>query len=657
MNLSDSESRRGSLKLIGIVAACAVVLVGIFLYLLLGGATVAPTTTTQKGENSPEAARKTLEKDTDVTTCRTALTQFNSFNQQSTNPHPPGLSKAAQEHLQQRFGLDHDPAAIREIEGDSYTLLDSHHLDQCFLMRDALRALEGDTRGPALPPLERVTNAFNWVVRQVRLQDGLFTMVPPQFALRRGWGTAYDRALIFLELLNQMGNDHFCGCLVGWPQQASEPAPELWACGVLIDDDPKMYLFDPRLGLPLPGPNGQGVATLAEVRKDPKLLEQLTVKSANPYDVTAKRAQEVAIYQYCSLSALAPRMRFLEEKQLAPSVRVHLAVDDVADEKKLTAAAKLEDKPVPVKAFPIGVILLRQFLPKEEGGADAPAIVALANVRGFVDAKNPQKTQLIPRVIFELELAPWTYLDKAYRDPEQFPWNIGLGQRVRQVFMDPFTKFTLSPKMARDNMLRGDYKAAITSLSGEITETTDQLRELRKIDKDKMAQIQSWVEQAQKAYAEALRAAGNRDQLAREEAERKIDLLWKSDGAGLLLTVLNGRSARVRAVEAAYYVALCKHEQAELAQRRQNGQGPKGKKGIADREWEQALEKWVEFAGVVTENPNVPEREAARRLHGEALARLGRTQEAVEVWESDVAEPRHPLETVACLYLASRLRK
>jgi hypothetical protein len=660
MDQLDGESRRGSLKIIGTVAACAAVLVGVFMYLLLGGTTAVSTTPTRPGgDNSPEAARKTLEKETDVTTCRTALTQFNSYNQQATNQHSRGLSKPSQEHLQQRFALDRDPGALREIEGDSYTLLDAHYLDQCFLMRDALRALEGDKRGAALTSLERATNAFAWVVREVRLQDGLFTMLPPQFALRRGWGTAYDRALIFLELLNQMGNDHFCGCLVGWPSSKPNEAPELWACGVLLDNDPKMYLFDPRLGLPLPGPDGQSVATLDQVRKDPALLAQLTVKSENPYDVTAKRAQEVEIYQYCSLSALAPRMRFLEENQLAPSVRVHLAVDDLANEKKLSAAAKLDDKPIPVKVFPGGATLLRQFLPKEEGGADVLVPIALKDIRGFVEDSNPQKpllTQLTQRNIYELELAPWSYLDKGFRDPNKFPWSIGLGQRVRFLFMDPFVKFTLNPKSARDNMLRGNYKAAIASLSGEIQETTDQLRELHKIKQDPkaMPQIDTWVDQAQKLYAEALRA---NDPRAREEAQRKIDDLWRSESAGLLVTVLNGRSATVRAWETSYYVALSKHEQAELAQRRQNAQAANGKKDLADKDWDEVLDKWVvEFAGVIRENPNVPEREAVRRLHGEALARLGRNKEAADVLESEVPEPRHPLETVACLYLASRLR-
>ena len=41
------------------------------------------------------------------------------------------------------------------------------------------------------------------------------------------------------------------------------PAPRVvWICAVLIGD--QAYLFDARLGLEVPGPGGQGVATLEQ---------------------------------------------------------------------------------------------------------------------------------------------------------------------------------------------------------------------------------------------------------------------------------------------------------------------------------------------------------------------------------------------------------
>ena len=49
--------------------------------------------------------------------------------------------------------------------------------------------------------------------------------------------------------------------------------PVVWTCAVLIDK--KLYLFDTRIGLPVPGADGRGVATLDEALTDPCVLDRL----------------------------------------------------------------------------------------------------------------------------------------------------------------------------------------------------------------------------------------------------------------------------------------------------------------------------------------------------------------------------------------------
>ena len=663
---TQTETRRGSTKSISIVAACAVVFLGVFLYLLLGGTKPPPPPpTNSSGGDSLGASLKVLEKDSDLNTCRNALNRINSKYVQSSKQHPPTLDAESAERLEKEFGLDRRGGDLAEIEGSSYTFLDAHYLDQCLLLHDAVRSLEADTRGAGRSSLDRVVRAFDWVIRQVRLQDGLFATVPPQFALRRGWGTALDRALIFMALLEQLndGGSQLSGCLLGWPRQGAElldwprqgaEPVELWACGVVIGDDPKMYLFDPRLGLPLPGSHGEGVATLAEVRKDkdPGLLAQLTVKADHPYDVTQKRAQDAEIYQYYTLSALAPRMRFLQQELLAPAgIHVTLAVDAVAKEKRLEAAAAAagEEKPVPVHMLPHGATLLRTFLPKEEGGSTGMIVAAFVEIRGFEEKPN-QRTKLPQRFVYELELTPWFELWSYFRDTTNFPYNAGLGQHVRELYAEPFRAFVMEPHEARDLMLRGDYLAAIQKLTGERGLSGDQLRAFRKVENER-AKVPGWVLKALNAYADEKRAENEAERAA---ARQKIKKVWEEPEAELVVTLVSGDAARTRSAETTYYLALCRHEQAEQAQLRLDLATQAEPAEKAEQEWSEALYWWNRFG---EDYQQAPEREAARRWHGRALVMHGNREAAVAVWESDIPGSKHPLEKVACLYLAERARK
>ena len=103
-----------------------------------------------------------------------------------------------------------------------------------------------------------------------------------------------------------------------------------WACGVVVGHGEDVYLFDPRLGLPLPGPKAQGIATLAEFRKQPEVLAQLHVEKYH-YDVTSEQARAAHVLLVRPLSSLAPRMRHLQEQLLAPVVRVRLAAEPAKD--------------------------------------------------------------------------------------------------------------------------------------------------------------------------------------------------------------------------------------------------------------------------------------------------------------------------------------
>jgi hypothetical protein len=71
------------------------------------------------------------------------------------------------------------------------------------------------------------------------------------------------------------------------PEPDDKNALALWTVGVEIDG--QWHLFDPALGLPLPGPSGKGIATLAQIKGDEKLLSQLNLDDKTVYP--AKRSQ------------------------------------------------------------------------------------------------------------------------------------------------------------------------------------------------------------------------------------------------------------------------------------------------------------------------------------------------------------------------------
>ena len=182
------------------------------------------------------------------------------------------------------------------------------------------------------------------------------------------------------------------------------------------------------------------MATLAEVCKDASLLKQLDVDAAHPYDVTTEQARTAEIQLVCSLSSLAPRMAHLQKK-LLPPVRVSLS-HDLNGELQIwkNAAAKTEGVNPPVKVWTEGAGVLRQFLPPDEGGADPgwPGGFPLRTLVGFTNPEDPSKVQMQRLQLFRLQLAPWDVMPPQFHDLDKFPYNVGLGLRVREGFLAPF---------------------------------------------------------------------------------------------------------------------------------------------------------------------------------------------------------------------------
>ncbi len=201
-------------------------------------------------------------------------------------------------------------------------------------------------------PLQVASRLFDWVIRNVQLQPlVLETPAPPapkfpeglEFrgagyrqtsweTLWRGSGDAWQRADLFLQLCRHAGLD---ACLLALPD-ASGGEPQPWMCGVRLED--QIYLFDTRLGLPIPGPDEQGIATLEEARKDPSVLRRLKVPGVFDYPYTSEDVQQCVALLDATPELLSGRMRDLTAA-LTGDQRMNLFLDAAAVAERLDAVA------------------------------------------------------------------------------------------------------------------------------------------------------------------------------------------------------------------------------------------------------------------------------------------------------------------------------
>jgi tetratricopeptide (TPR) repeat protein len=191
---------------------------------------------------------------------------------------------------------------------------------------------------------------FDWTVRNVQLEaedwpESTVYKLPrhwhtPYETVLLGRGTASDRAWTFILLARQAGLDVVMLAL----GEADKPADlRPWIPALVLvrgDEDDKtveLYLFDPALGLPVPGPERRGIATLAQVAADDALLRQLDLDDKRPYPVKAEELKQVTALFEASPGYLSRRMQFLESR-LSGKQRLVLTTSPQAFEQKLNGA-------------------------------------------------------------------------------------------------------------------------------------------------------------------------------------------------------------------------------------------------------------------------------------------------------------------------------
>ncbi len=176
-----------------------------------------------------------------------------------------------------------------------------------------LRDISRHARGNELDDLSIAQQLFDWTIRNLQLEDEAAgsAVAPRRFAhevLQSGKATARERAWIFILLLRQQGLD---GVVLGVPDETTHEIRQ-WAPALVADND--LYLFDAELGLPIAGPDGRPVATLAELAADDALLRKLDLSSQRKYPLQAENLKDLVAYVEASPSYLARRMKLIETK-------------------------------------------------------------------------------------------------------------------------------------------------------------------------------------------------------------------------------------------------------------------------------------------------------------------------------------------------------
>ena len=143
-------------------------------------------------------------------------------------------------------------------------------------------------------------------------------MLPGEILLA-GRASGPQRAWIFLELLRHAGLDGVM--LATGDPEAGTLRP--WLPAVISEGE--AYLFEPVYGMPIPGPDGRGVATARQAAADPTILARMSVPD-RPYPVQAKDASRLTVLVPADPWTLSSRMALLEQS-LSSGEEMRLSVE------------------------------------------------------------------------------------------------------------------------------------------------------------------------------------------------------------------------------------------------------------------------------------------------------------------------------------------
>jgi phage antirepressor YoqD-like protein len=505
------------------------------------------------------------------------------------------------------------PAELAELEAVHFRPLDAVVLESAVLFRDAARSLEV----PGMSPAQQAAFAFDWVARHVLLYEQRQDNLPPAFVLRAGHGGATDRGLVFLALMHQWRRE---GCLLVAPDMKTAPL-----VGLLIDG--QLHLFDTRLGLPVPGPGGKGIATWSEVVKQPDLLANSKITAEQIAAMEAKLAQP--------LEMAAPRMRYLDS--LVQGDEAHIGSERLATHHDLVGAkAALQAAGIAKVGFWLPALRAAgQFAAVDDGGTD--------------------RTHRAKR--FASTLIPWSPVLQRYQDLRIYA---DLPNEARQtlenITAELFDRYYRQPG---EMLVRGKTEALPRRLE-RIRAVSDDADFGSPKDEQELAQLAAaWRERVNAAYLAALRdpsAAGKVREIWDEDhyllyliQQPDLDEIPRSAVKKTLSRLVLAAARQPLSARANWLFAslsLDKAERAQVAWQMQKAAGKDGKSAAANvrNAWLNARSAWNQYLDRNNLGPSVY---VSALPNLRRLLERGEFERAMNQWEYLQTELHH--------YAAARL--
>lgn len=264
--------------------------------------------------------------------------------------------------------LDPLVATLREdLRAGGRTTLDQPSFDatgDVALLRDTrwLADIADAVRGDAVDDLEVALKLFEWTVRSLAIV-GDPPMVPtaatpgtrwflPGEVLLSGRASGPQRSWIFIELLRQSGID----AVMLATGDAATGTLRPWVPAAIIGGE--AHLFEPTYGMPIPGRDGRGVATVRDAADDASVLEGLSLPD-RPYPVKAADAATLSVLVAADPRSLSKRMAVLD-RDCRTRHGMRLAVDADAVGRRAIAALPNADARVELWEFPWETALRRR---------------------------------------------------------------------------------------------------------------------------------------------------------------------------------------------------------------------------------------------------------------------------------------------------------
>ena len=218
-------------------------------------------------------------------------------------------------------------------------------------------------RGDAVDDLTIATNLFNWTVRSLAAvsdpplvpsesNPGSRWFLPGEILLA-GRGSPPQRAWIFLELVRHAG---LTGVMLATVDADGGVRP--WVPAVVSGGN--AYLFEPAYGMPIAGPGGRGVATVAEAAADPAILAALSLPD-RPYRVQAADMDRLACLVNADPWTASRRMAALDvDLRSARDMKIAVAATATAEQARAALPTAALERPVGVWEFPWETVARRR---------------------------------------------------------------------------------------------------------------------------------------------------------------------------------------------------------------------------------------------------------------------------------------------------------